>query len=66
MKRKLERKILKAHPLLYRDRYASMRVTCMCWGISVGDGWYDLIWDLSPKLELLIQDFIKDNPDRLT
>lgn len=62
MKKELEHKIVEAHPLLYRDRYADPRSTCMCWGLSVGDGWYKIIWDLSQKLEPLIQKFIDDNP----
>jgi len=33
----------------------------MCWGLSVGDGWYKIIWDLSQKLEPLIQKFIDEN-----
>lgn len=26
----------------------------MCWGFSCGDGWFQLIWDLSEKLEPMI------------
>lgn len=31
------------YPKIFRDRYASPQSTCMCWGFSCGDGWYDLI-----------------------
>jgi hypothetical protein len=49
-----DKKLVAAFPLLYADRNASMRSTCMCWGFSCGDGWFDLIWRLSEKLERLI------------
>jgi len=39
------------YPNLYRDRHADMRHTCMCWGFTCGDGWYELIDKLSAALE---------------
>ena len=62
MNEELDKKLVKAFPLLYGDRYASMQSTLMCWGFP-GDGWFDIIWDLSSKLEPLIQKFIDDNPN---
>lgn len=59
----LEDKIVRAHPLLFRDRYGDMRSTCMVWGLSCGNGWFQILWDLSEKLEPLIQKFIDDNPN---
>jgi len=38
-----------------------MNETAMCWGIDCGSGWYQLIYDLSVKLEKLIQDYINKN-----
>ena len=63
MKKELDEKLVKTFPLLYGDRSAPMQSTAMCWGFSCGDGWFDIIWDLSSKLEPLIQKFIDDNPD---
>jgi len=31
-----------------------MQATCMCWGFDHQDGWYQIIHDLSEKLEALI------------
>lgn len=62
MKEELDKKLVEVFPLLYGDRYASMQSTCMCWGFP-GDGWFDLIWDLSSKLEPIIQKFIDNNPN---
>ncbi len=41
-------------PNLYADRQASMTTTCMCWGFDVGDGWFNIVYELSKKLEALI------------
>lgn len=62
MKQALDKKLVKSFPLLYRGRDAPMQSTAMCWGFP-GDGWFDIIWDLSSKLEPLIQKFIADNPN---
>lgn len=58
MSPELDQKLVKAFPLLYRDRNASMRTTNMCWGFDCGDGWFDIIWDLSAKLEREIKSWI--------
>lgn len=50
----LDKKLCEDFPNLYRDRNASMRVTCMCWGFECGDGWEPLIRRLSEKLEAII------------
>lgn len=39
-------------PTLYRDRYAPMNQTCMCWGFP-DDGWAKIIYELSEELEFL-------------
>lgn len=62
MDKELDRKLVKTFPLLYTDRSKSMRNTCMCWGFECQDGWFDLIWELSEKIEPLIKKFKDDNP----
>jgi hypothetical protein len=62
MKEELDNKLVKTFPLLYGDRNAPMQSTAMCWGFP-GDGWFDIIWDLSSKLEPLIQKFVDENPN---
>lgn len=63
MREDLDQKLCETFPLLYADRHASMQTTCMCWGLSVSDGWFDFIWNLSAKLEPLIQKWIDENPE---
>ena len=57
----LDQNLVKSFPNLYRDRYGDMRSTCMVWGFP-GNGWYDILWDLSKKLEKMIVKIKKDNP----
>jgi hypothetical protein len=63
MKEELDKKLVKAFPLLYGDRSAPIQTTAMCWGFACSDGWFDIIWDLSSKLEPIIQKFIGENQD---
>ena len=39
--------LVKKYEPLYRNRYGDMRSTAMCWGFEVGDGWFDIINELS-------------------
>ena len=61
MKEELDKRLVEAFPLLYADRNASKQKTCMRYGFP-GNGWFDIIWNLSSKLEPLIQRFIDENP----
>lgn len=54
MSPELDKKLVAAFPNLYRNRDGSMKETAMCWGFECGDGWFNLLWDLSSKLEALI------------
>lgn len=51
MNQNLTRKLLLRFPVLYQDYYASMQETCMCWGFEHGDGWFDIVWQLSLAIE---------------
>lgn len=54
MNKELDDKLVQAFPNLYADRNAPMNMTAMCWGFEFGDGWKDIIWGLSEKLEAMI------------
>ena len=43
MSPELENKLYEKYPKIFADHNKSPQETCMCWGIAVGDGWYDLI-----------------------
>jgi hypothetical protein len=51
----LDAKLCADFPLLYSVRYASTRDTLSHVGIETGDGWFDIIYELSAKLENLIE-----------
>lgn len=51
MKEELELKLVKQYPTLYSKYKGDMRETCMAWGLTCGDGWYEIIDELSSKLE---------------
>jgi hypothetical protein len=44
-------KLLTRFPKLYGDYYKSPQESCMCFGFEVGSGWFNLLWELSEKLE---------------
>lgn len=45
------KRLLTAFPTLYGDHDKPMTETCMCWGFECGDGWFDLIFNLSKAIE---------------
>ena len=63
MKKELDEILTKTFPLLYADRHNPSHTTAMCWGFSCDNGWFDLIWQLSSKLEPLIEKVIKEYPN---
>ena len=53
MKKELDEKLCKKYPTVFKNRFGDMRQTCMCWGFSCGDGWYDIIERVAAYLEPL-------------
>ena len=43
MREELDRKLVEKYPLIFKNRYAPMTETAMCWGFDCGDGWYTII-----------------------
>jgi len=43
MRKELDEELCKKYPEIFKDRYADMRTTAMCWGFDCGDGWYNII-----------------------
>lgn len=48
---KLERKLFKKYPKIFKQRKLPMNQTCMCFGIECSDGWYNLINKLCEHLK---------------
>jgi len=51
MNEKLDKSLYEKYPILYQEINLPATQTCMCWGFSCDDGWYDIIDRLSAKLE---------------
>jgi len=60
MQESLDKHLCKKYPLLYRDRHASPRVTLMCQGFAINEGWYHIVDELSAKLEAEIKSIKAD------
>lgn len=61
MKPELDQLLCEKFPLLYKDRRAKPSESPLAFGFEVGDGWFNIIYDLSLKLEILIRHHIESN-----
>lgn len=55
-----EDKLAKDFPLLYVDMHGDPMVTCLSRGVETLPGWYDLIYNLSEKLQQFIATLPED------
>lgn len=46
MNKELDEKLCAKYPKIFRDRNGDMSKTCMCWGFSCDDGWYNILDNL--------------------
>jgi hypothetical protein len=51
MREELDRRLVEKYPLIFKDRYAPMTETAMCWGFDHGDGWYQIIDSLCGQIQ---------------
>jgi hypothetical protein len=56
MKNELESRLVEKYPGIFRDYGGDIRKTCMGWGFSHGDGWYDLIDKMCEDITNLAKD----------
>lgn len=57
MKKELDEKLVKDFPDLYRDRNAPMTQTALCWGFEIGDGWFNIVYELSEFIQSRLANF---------
>lgn len=43
MKQELDELLCKKYPKIFKDRYADMRTTAMCWGFEHDSGWFNIL-----------------------
>jgi len=58
MKPELEQRLVSRYPSLYKDFHGDPRKTCMAFGFECGDGWFDLIDELSRRITEITEDVI--------
>lgn len=51
MRDELDAKLVAKYPTIFKNRFASMQETCMCWGFECGDGWYDILDSLCGQID---------------
>ena len=59
MKKKLEDRLYKRFPLIFRQRDLSCQETTMCWGICCEDGWYEIINLVCVMIDRVNKDWLK-------
>lgn len=51
MSPELDNKLCEKYPKIFKNRYADMQTTAMCWGFECGDGWYNIIDKLCSNIQ---------------
>lgn len=65
MREELEKKLYNEFPLLYGGRNKPLTESLMGFGCECGDGWYDLLYELSSELEPMIANYYRENKKTL-
>lgn len=55
MKKELQDKLVSYFPSLYIEKSWDSFYSPMAFGFCVGDGWFDIIWNLSTKIDSIIK-----------
>ena len=48
-----QKALFKRFPKFFKQRKLPINQTCMCWGLEIGNGWFDLMYELCEELEQL-------------
>lgn len=51
MDAELDNKLCQKYPKIFKDRYADMRTTAMCWGFEHDSGWYNILDKLCANIQ---------------
>lgn len=65
MDREIELKLKEKYPLVFHDMHNKHVRSCMMFGCECQIGWLGIIEEAAAKLEPLIAQWIKDNPDEI-
>lgn len=53
VKKETEKKFIEEFPEYFKEMYGDPSITCMAFGITCGDGWFDLLWKLCEGIKKL-------------
>lgn len=51
MQQELDAQLCEKYPEIFAERHLSEMQTCMCWGFSHGDGWFNIIDQLCANIQ---------------
>jgi len=51
MREELDKLLCETYPKMFVNRHGSMKETCMCWGFSCGDGWFNILDQLCSNIQ---------------
>jgi len=51
MKKELDEYLCNKYPKIFAQRHLGMHETCMCWGFTCGDGWFNIIDNLCDVIQ---------------
>ena len=51
MKVEIQNKLFEKYPKVFRQKDLPMQQTAMCWGITCGDGWYNILDTLCGQIQ---------------
>ena len=66
MKVELQNELFEKYPKIFRQKDLSMQHTCMCWGITCGDGWYNIIDVLCSQIQNHLEYNVAKNDGAIT
>jgi hypothetical protein len=61
----LDEKLCTKYPLIFAERNGNVQETCMYWGLSIGDGWYNIIDQLCAGIQYHIDGVAKQRAGAL-
>jgi hypothetical protein len=65
MDKEKELELKAKYPLVFHNMHNTSSRGCMMFGLEIGTGWLGIIEEAAAKLEPLIAQWIKDNPDEI-
>lgn len=63
MNKDMQETLYQKYPSIFRQKDLDKTVTAMCWGISVGDGWYTLIDELCDNIQNRLRNVNRNKPE---